>query len=96
VHEVVGDSHPFHGRAEGLRPQDVAGDRVHPADPVAALKAERVAHENAHTSAGVEEPGHESAADVAGGAGDQDERVVRSRSGQEPSLRVTVRFEDVP
>jgi len=41
VHEVVGDSHPFHGRAEGLRPQDVAGDRVHPADPVAALEAER-------------------------------------------------------
>ena len=96
MHEVVGDSHPFHGRAESLRPQDVAGDRVHAADPVAALQAERIAHEDAHTPAGVEEPGHESAADVAGGAGDQDERVVRCRSGQDPSLRETVRFEDVP
>ena len=60
-------------RAERLGAQDVAGDDLDAVGPVAALEAKRVAHEHAHAPAGLEEPGHEPPADVAGRAGDENE-----------------------
>ena len=76
VHEVVRDVDVFHHGAERLRAQHVAGDCLHARSPVAPLQPHRVADQHAHAPAGVEEARDQTSADVPGGAGDEDERVV--------------------
>ena len=79
VHEVVRDADAGQRRPERLGAQHVAGDDLDVPGPVAALEPLRVAHEHAHAPAGLEQARHQPAADVAGRAGDEDERVASCR-----------------
>ena len=85
VHEVVGHADAGQRRPERLGAQHVAGDDLDATGPVAALEALRVAHEHAHAPAGLEQARHQPAADVAGRAGDEYERVASCESGHGPS-----------
>jgi hypothetical protein len=72
MHEVIGDSSTSHGSGERFRPQRVALDRLNVVSPRPALQASRVAHKASHAIAGVQQPRHQSPADIAGRAGDKD------------------------
>ena len=76
VDQVVGSGRAAQRRLESLRSQNIGLDHFDLVEPRAPAEARSVAHHHAHAVAGLQQPRHQPAADIAGGAGDGDKRCL--------------------
>ena len=74
MHEVVGPAHPGEGAIEGVGVENVAGDDLDTVGPHLVGEFRWRASQRPHPMTGLHEFTHQTATDVAGGAGHQDRR----------------------
>src|SRR3712207_19534 len=78
VDQIVGHVDPLHGRSETRRLEDVTRDDLNSNVPGSPLQPGRIAHQAADAIALLKQAWHKSPSNVAGGAGHQDDAMIRS------------------